>query len=350
MSGSPQVYNFDHQIAEFFEKTSATRQACDAFAKEHLGGDVVPVPIQGECSYTVYAGVDAEYVVQFRLKTLELNMKTSSLAREIYGNYAPEVSCRGSIGEDTEDKDLLYVYVMSRVQGISYLEFILKHSGEVRESSPDFSLWRRHLMVDFAKFFALSWKTPQVVDPTYRDNLFKKYVHELDLLRCHLPLRFLSHITRSIESMQAIKQLPMVLVHWDFGVANIMVNEQTCNLIGVVDWAEAEIAPFGINLSSLQWFISKIHFKNGWSRFDDYVALEDIFWTTFRNEVGLDDETIQAIQAARIAGLLLSRGYTSRLANMPESMPINDDEKGAYNMRDLDGLLINPATRFTDLA
>lgn len=143
----------------------------------------------------------------------------------------------------------------------------------------------------------------------------------------------------------------MVLVHKDFGVCNIVVNELSCNLVGVVDWAEAEIALFGLNLFSQQRLISKIHLKTGWVRFDDYVALEDIFWSTFSVEAGgLGNDTIRAIQVARIVGLLLSRGFTSRLANMPSPVPIRDDESGAYNMRDLDGLLINPATRFTDLA
>jgi hypothetical protein len=143
----------------------------------------------------------------------------------------------------------------------------------------------------------------------------------------------------------------MVLVHKDFGVCNIIVNEMSCNLVRVVDWAKAEIALFGLNLFSHQRLISKVHLKKGWVRYNDYISLEDIFWNTFRVEAGgLGNDTIGVIQSARIVGLLLSRGFTSRLANMPEPVPIQDDESGAYNMRDLDGLLILPATRFKDLA
>jgi len=143
----------------------------------------------------------------------------------------------------------------------------------------------------------------------------------------------------------------MVLLHKDFGVCNIIVNELSCNLVGVVDWAEAEIAPFGLNLYSHQRLISKVHLRNGWVRYDDYVTLENIFWSRFSKEAGgLSNATFRVIKAARIVGLLLSRGFTSRLANMPEPVPIQDDASGAYNMRNLDGLLINPATRFTDLA
>jgi aminoglycoside phosphotransferase (APT) family kinase protein len=75
----------------------------------------------------------------------------------------------------------------------------------------------------------------------------------------------------------------MVLLHEDFGDCNIMVDETSCNIVGVVDWAEAEIAPFGLNLYSHQRLISKIHLKNGWIGYDDYAMLEETFWrlTTF---------------------------------------------------------------------
>ena len=142
----------------------------------------------------------------------------------------------------------------------------------------------------------------------------------------------------------------MVLLHQDFGVFNIMVNPKSCNLVGVIYWAEAEVAPFGLNLHSHQRLICEVHLKNGWARYDDYIILEEIFWNTFSAEAGeLSKEVIGVIKSARVVGLLLSRGFTSRLANMPDPVLIQDDESGAYNMRDLDGLLINPATRFTEL-
>lgn len=142
----------------------------------------------------------------------------------------------------------------------------------------------------------------------------------------------------------------MVLPHNDFGSFNMLVDEKSCNLLGVIDWAESEIAPFGINLYAHDRLISKIHLKNGWSRYDDYRLLDELFWSTFRQETGVDDETIKTIKAARIAGVFLWLGFTSRLPNGLKPMPISDgDESGAFRMRDLDGLLINSATRFTDL-
>lgn len=98
------------------------------------------------------------------------------------------------------------------------------------------------------RFFALSWKAPQEVDSDYRENLRRKYTKELQLLLHSLPSRFHQITQKCLDSMSAIMSLPMVLLHQDFNDCNIMVDETSCHLTGVIDWAEAEIGPFGQNL------------------------------------------------------------------------------------------------------
>lgn len=165
-----------------------------------------------------------------------------------------------------------------------------------------------------------------------------------------MPDRFPPIIRRSLNSLPAVFSLPMVLLHEDFGTCNIMVDDTSYHLVGVIDWAEAKIGPFGLNLDSLQPLMSRFHLKSGWIRYEDYNSLQETFWGVLREEVeGLSDDIIRVIKSARMIGLLLSRGFTSRLANMPEPVPIRDDESGAYNMLDLDGLLINSPTSFVEL-
>ncbi|KAI1413030.1 hypothetical protein F5Y13DRAFT_40659 [Hypoxylon sp. FL1857] len=341
-------YSVDAEIASFFTKTSATRSACDARAKELAGGSAVPVEVQGVCSYSVYAGRELEYVVQFRLKSLELKTETAAAARKVYGVLAPMVSFEGQIGEESDGKEPLLVYLMSRVRGITHLDFILSHDSP--ENSHEFYAWRKNLITDVARFFALSWKHPQPVNQAYRESLGYKYVKELRLLLSALPDRFHVIIQNCIDSMDSILSLPMVLLHRDFGTCNIMVDEESCHLVGVIDWAEADISPFGLNLHSLQALMGKLHLRDGWKRYDDYTVLQLAFWNTFKEEVGgLMEDTLRTIKLARTTGLLLSRGFTSRLANEPEPIPICDDERGRYNMLFLDGLLINPVTRFDDI-
>ena len=82
-------------------------------------GKLVPVTVQGNCSYSVYARPEFEFVVQFRLKSLMLKSEIMTLAREIYGFLAPK---HEQLGED--GKEPLFIYVMNRIPGISYLDFI----------------------------------------------------------------------------------------------------------------------------------------------------------------------------------------------------------------------------------
>lgn len=112
---------------EFFTRTSATREACDIKATELARGKVIPVTVQSNCSYSVYAGPELEFVVQFRLKSLILKSEITTLAREIYGFLAPNVSFHGQQGDD--GREPLFVYVMSRIQGISHLDFVLANGS-----------------------------------------------------------------------------------------------------------------------------------------------------------------------------------------------------------------------------
>lgn len=107
---------------------------------------------------------------------------------------------------------------------------------------------------------------------------------------------------------------------------------------------------FGLNLHSLQSLTGKLHLRSGWMRFEDYDTLQDVFRGRFKHEVGgLSDDQLRTIKLARALGLLLSRGFTSRLANEPKPAPISDDERGRYNMMSLDGFLINTQTKFDGL-
>ncbi len=147
MSAYPE-YSLDVAIAEFFSQTSATREACDTKSKDLVGGEVVPVTVQGNCSYLVYAGPEFEFVVQFRLKSLMLKSEVVILAREIYGFLTPNASFHGQLGED--GREPLSIYVMNRIPGISYLDFVLANGFP--ENSDEKFVWRKTLMSDVARY------------------------------------------------------------------------------------------------------------------------------------------------------------------------------------------------------
>jgi len=140
-------YSLEDKIAKFFTKTSATREACDEKAASLVGGSISPAPIQGDCSYTVYGGTHSEFVVQFRLQSLSLSLKTAALARKIHGKLAPITTYHGQLGDTSQET--ASVYSLDRIPGISYIEFYLADTyGE--DSEENFAL-RAGLMVDLAR-------------------------------------------------------------------------------------------------------------------------------------------------------------------------------------------------------
>lgn len=186
---------------------------------------------------------------------------------------------------------------------------------------------------------ALSWKAPQEVSLEYRGMLAQRYTGDLQLLLTALPERFHAIVQGVLDHLDSVFSLPMVLLHRDFGTSNILVEDAACHLTGVIDWAEAEISPFGQNLHSLEAFTGSLHLQHGWKRYNDYKDLQVRFWDTFSNEIrkSLTQETKKAIETSRVMGLLLSRGFTKRLANAAPPIPISDDSTGSYNMLFLDG-------------
>ncbi|KAJ5454055.1 uncharacterized protein N7458_005011 [Penicillium daleae] len=45
MATNELAYSADQEIANFFEKSAATGRTCDTSAREHVGGNVVPVAV-----------------------------------------------------------------------------------------------------------------------------------------------------------------------------------------------------------------------------------------------------------------------------------------------------------------
>ena len=130
-----------------------------------------------------------------------------------------------------------------------------------------------------------------------------------------------------------------------------MVDAVSGRLTGILDWAEAAICPFGLNLYTLQDFSGSLHREGGWMQYKCHEALQNTFWQTFQKEVGgLSAEVVEAIRSARILGCLLTHGFVRKLPNEPLLIPVQEtDEVGRYNLGFLDAFLLDVKTRFEDL-
>ncbi|KAH6616010.1 hypothetical protein B0J18DRAFT_451939 [Chaetomium sp. MPI-SDFR-AT-0129] len=298
-----QVYvGLEDEIAQFFARTSATREECDNFALAAFGGQVEPVSIQGATSYTVVAEQNREKIVQFRNMDAQLDMGMLDLARRIHGDVLPRGSYPGCIGDESGLR--LAVYGMDRIRGDSY--------GMVRGSLGDFPDRQLATTRSLARFFAQSWSRPVSPNPSELTAIATELSNRLDdaassgiLATCHEPV--LDEVREHMPTFVS-GDFPLVLTHSDLTELNILVDGDTGIITGVVDWVDAAVQPFGLTLYALDKFIGGMG-PSGWVYFDNANALRSVFWTAFAEYAGIvSNSQMRSIEVARKAGYLLRYG------------------------------------------
>ncbi|KAK7994517.1 hypothetical protein PG991_016105 [Apiospora marii] len=268
------IYTLDGAIQDFFHAyggTSVTQSECDTKTVILVSAPLTPVPIQGQFSYTVVAGPAQAHIVQFRAAQSKLDMDIMGLAVAVHPDFAPRCSYHGQIGADDSP---LHIYVMHKREGLC--------SFESRDSS-----------VEGASAFVA--RQFQTVSPA------------------------------------VFALLPFVLNHGDLSESNILVNKDNGRITGIIDWAEAEVSPFGLSLWGLESLLGYGR-KGNFYFYDNAEQLRDEFWRIFEAEIGtaadaLSDEVKHAIKVARMAGLLLSWCF------------IFDEDMARQKVRDTDAAL-----------
>lgn len=302
-----QIYSLDKTVTNFFlQLQDVTRQQCDELALSLIGPPIRPCPIQGAFSYTLFAGLDGTKIVQFRSE--HLDMEILALAHSIFGRFVTKCVHHGYLGHSSR----LGVYVMDRIQGVTYIEARTGFDSLV-DISEDMRLWQNNVVIDFARFFALSWKNPIVQEEQRtrycRDDIERK----LGLLSVSLPSRFaaimhqLSYHTGELFSCS----FPLVLTHDDLCEMNILVDPKTGQIAGIIDWANAKIQPFGLALWGVENVLGYMD-GDGWHYFSNHQQLIALFWAVFEDEVGAGRVTTddkERIRLARLVGIALRYGF-----------------------------------------
>lgn len=312
------------QISKFFsESAPITQQQCDQEAQRIAGGSIQPTPVQGGGSYTVLAD-DGTLVVQFRAGRSPLDLDLLGYVKETYGGFVPRTETAGRLGE-------LHVYTMNNVGGVAmYLAREQLHQNNcclLRQTVRDFArsvgsqrfslrfLPRRgNRAADFedASFFASAWHdTPSSMPRPSRDSLLGQCSSQLSELVEGLPDRFrpgLEHLIAQLPRLFA-EDWPLVPNHNDLLENNIHVNPTTGQIVGICDWRDATIGPFGMSLGGLETMLG-IRRVQGWCYHPNHQELRDLFWATFYDAVGqVSEEVRELVEVARLVGIFLENGF-----------------------------------------
>ncbi|KAI0889306.1 uncharacterized protein GGS22DRAFT_196900 [Annulohypoxylon maeteangense] len=286
------------QISKFFTANApCTRDQCDELAGKLLGGPASATPMQGGSSYTVERE-EAPKVVQFR--DLPIDMNRFELVQQIYREFVPQCVYHGTLGS-------LHVYIWNRISGPAFCRV---RREMFKTDAPGMEQRLRQTIQDFARFFALGW----INRPTSESlpvGLQEEYVATLDKLSSTLPENLQPVINEVRQDLHLLfrPDFPIALQHADLLENNIHVEEATGHITGVVDWAEAFIAPFGISLGGAEILLG-IQTYTDWHFHPSHVDMRQLFWDTFYNEIGeVSELDRRSIEVARLMGLLERNGF-----------------------------------------
>ncbi|TAQ84463.1 hypothetical protein B7494_g7212 [Chlorociboria aeruginascens] len=284
------------QISKFFkQQESTTKDECNRVAADILKSPVSPTPIQGAASYTVAA--DSEQVpkvIQFR--SLKLNIELVEYARQTYKDFVPDCEYEGMFGN-------VHMYRWDLVPGPAFCR--VRHQF----LTLGFQQRLRQTVQDFARFSALAWTNkPALKQPS---GLLEEYCRVLDRISHGLPAHILEKLNETRQGLPLLFQpeYPSAVQHDDFLENNFHVNEATGHITGVVDWADAIIAPFGLSLGGLETILG-VQTSSSWHFHPNHVELRDYFWDTFYEHTGLiSAESRRSIEVARLFGLFRTHGF-----------------------------------------
>ena len=245
---------------------------------------------------TVFVGDDT--VIQFRPASYRLDLRVTSAARHVYGIYAPQTEFIA-----THPGSGLLVYKLERIGGISFQD--LRASCTILAKS---TYIRARLCRDFAIFLSKSWHK-SLNDCLPLGTVGQSIRARLMSLCEDLPARFRASARHVLANLDRIEALPSVFTHGDVVAANIIVDSSSGALTGLVDWAEAEMLPFGTCLYGLEEILGEMT-PNGFHYRPDAEELRDLFWTELRRNIPAlrRSHVHEAVKLARDLGVLLWHG------------------------------------------
>jgi hypothetical protein len=310
----------EQAIDRFFAvRESPTRGQCDQLALSVSGASAVrPVNIPGSLSYTVVCTKQqgqqhgASLVVSFRQPESALDEGNIELALLLHGSLVPSaVNCGIVSGSDPP----LIIHTMPLLPGIACLEALIcevdmdpdeeaKHVRFVthlaRYDAPSLasflavglSIPAKVANIQLQRYFARCLSSPRPTEPEARAEQQKGISNRLATLAASpsgaVPMSTLSEL-QTVLPVLYTGEYPQVLAHGDLSKTNILVDPDTYEITGIVDWSLAAVQPFGMELDCL-YLMTGYMDLNGWHDYACRPRLLEAFWAEFWASAGIRDE------------------------------------------------------------
>lgn len=363
------------QVANFCKVNKVNREDVEtsirAVKKQYPQYAVKELAEQGQCSLTFI--LDAEdqrlrcqpfevcwedsnthretlpaLIVQLRAEQHALDLSIVQAAIALYPVLAPAIR-----NVHLQLPASSHVYEMSRLQGFPLAKLLpVTHA-----IAPATETKLATLISCFAAFIAKAWSPPS--SPSSPSRLVRadspmsdtttflaqctgkvgsSICDRLELLAKDLPDDELRQYTKQIlRCVERMHNWPVALTHGDLIPSNILVNEKTWEITGVVDWAEAEFLPFGICLYGLEHMLGYMDTASDGTRQFVYYAtatqMRAWFWQCLLQAVPYLQEKVEDVRVWRDLGVLLWHGIAWDGGKINRVVSEGEDEDDLTRLR-----------------
>lgn len=162
------------------------------------------------------------------------------------------------------------------------------------------------------RYFASCWSKPHNTTAEQRAEALAGIQRRFALLKeAQPPIPEASAVSDLVHSLPTLfgQEYPQVLTHGDLSRTNILLDEDTYEITGIIDWSLAAILPFGMDLDTL--FLTTGYMDlEGWHDYGCHTRLREAFWSEFWSAAGISDHAQRgqirdmAEQAAKISAVL----------------------------------------------
>lgn len=324
------------------------------FIAQHYPDHVVEhLDEQGGCSYTFKAypnplraqqpaDVDrannSATIIQFRLFQYAVPIAMAELASRVYSPLAPATKELGQVQISPGHR--IQALGMSCIDGKRFSDV----QPRTRRLDPITFERLKVLFHSLSTFFAMQWCAGKWSDATlasYQGRVGSSIAFRLGSLERHLPseaLRERARWTREAAEKGALNALPTTLTHGDLIPSNIMIDRATWQIKGYIDWAEAEMLPYGLCQYGVEHLLGYLETEECGERprfiyYEQADELRATFTTALEKQVPeMASPSVRAALAlTRNIGIFLWQGFAwddgriDRVIN-----PIDDARELAY--------------------
>ncbi|KAH7080933.1 hypothetical protein FB567DRAFT_116447 [Paraphoma chrysanthemicola] len=211
-------------------------------------------------------------IVQIRPAQYALDVNIAQAAKKLYPTLAPAVRIL-----DLSLPGNMHAYEMEKLPGLALSRVL----AQMDMLDTELQAKQQTLIKSFAAFIAQGYHSRAEIPSRCRDTradspmdnesrslslctgeVGSSIVSRLEKLAMELPDEWLRRKAKNILAfMTRLHDYPVVLNHGDLISSNILVDEYTWEITGVVDWAEAEYLPFGTCLYGLELLLGYITAK-----------------------------------------------------------------------------------------